>query len=65
MEKKLAYTVKDLVAGGVGSRSTVYEALKSGALKAKKRGKSTIILPDYLEEYLQNLPDFHDQATAP
>ena len=64
MEKKLAYTVKDLVAGNVGSRSTVYEALKSGALKAKKRGKSTIILPDDLEEYLQSLPDFNEQAAA-
>ncbi len=64
MEEKLAYTIKDLVAGGVGSRTTVYEAIKSGALKARKRGKSTIILPPDLAEYLESLPDFHDQAAA-
>jgi hypothetical protein len=62
MEKKLAYRVKDLVAGGIGSRTTVYEAIKAKKLRARKRGGSTIILPDDLEEYLQNLPDFHDQA---
>ena len=64
MEKKLAYTVKDLVKGGVGSHTTIYEAIKSRKLKAKKRGKSTIILPSAVDQYLESLPDFHDQEAA-
>ena len=64
MKKKLAYRVKDLVEGGIGSRTAIYEAIKARKLRARKRGKSTIILPDDLEEYLQNLPDFHDQEAA-
>ena len=62
METKLAYTVKDLVTGGVGSRSTIYEAIAAKKLRAHKRGRSTIILPDDLDEYLENLPDFHEEA---
>ena len=64
MGKKLAYTVKDLVEGHVGSRSTIYEAIAAKKLRARKRGRSTIILPDDLEDYLQNLPDFHEQDAA-
>lgn len=64
MERKLAYSVKDLIAGGIGSRTTIYEAIKSRKLKARKRGKSTIVLPDDLDEYLESLPDFHDQEAA-
>lgn len=64
MENKLAYTVKDLVTGGVGGHTTIYDAINSGKLKAKKRGRSTIILPPALDEYLANLPDFLDQEAA-
>ncbi len=64
MEKKLAYTIKDLVAGGIGSRSTIYQAIATKKLRARKRGRSTIILPPDLAEYLESLPDFHEQAAA-
>ncbi len=64
MKRKLAYSIKDLVEGGIGSRTTIYEAIKARKLKARKRGKSTIILPPDLAEYLESLPDFHDQAAA-
>ena len=62
--EKLAYTIKEVVEGGGGSRTVVYEAIKSGKLKARKRGRSTIILAPDFAEYLENLPDFHDQAAA-
>ena len=64
MKRKLAYSIKDLVEGGIGSRTTIYEAIKAKKLRARKRGGSTIILPADIEEYLQNLPDFHDQEAA-
>ena len=62
--EKMAYSIREAVEAGAGSRTVVYEAIKSGALKARKRGRSTIILAPDLAEYLQSLPDFHDQAAA-
>ena len=62
--EKLAFTIREVVEAGGGSRTVVYEAIKSGALNARKRGKSTIILaPDFIQ-YLEDLPDFLEQATA-
>ena len=61
---KLAYTIPEAVEEGAGSRTVVYEAIAAGKLKAKKRGKRTIILAPDLVQYLQSLPDFLDQAAA-
>ncbi len=61
---KLAYTIDQAVDQGAGSRTIVYEAIKAGTLKAKKRGKRTIILAPDLLHYLESLPDFPGQATA-
>ena len=61
---KLAYTILEAVEAGVGGRTAIYEAIKSGALKARKRGKRTVILAPDLAQYLENLPDFHDQKAA-
>ena len=61
---KLAYTIREVTENGGGSRTVVYEAIKSGKLKARKRGRSTIILAPDLAEYLQSLPDFLEKAVA-
>ncbi len=62
--KKLAYTIDEAQALGAGGKTAIYAAIKSGALKARKRGKRTVILSRDLEEYLQNLPDFGAEAAA-
>ena len=62
--QKLAYTIEEAVGEGAGSRTIIYEAIKAGTLKAKKRGKRTIILADDLIEYFEALPDFPNQAVA-
>lgn len=62
LDDRLAYHINDAVGVGVGSRSEIYEALKRGDLKAKKRGRRTIILRDDLAAYLASLPDY--QAAA-
>ena len=62
--EKMAFTIPEAVKEGAGSRTVIYQAIKSGALKARKRGRSTIILAADLAQYLENLPDFHDQAAA-
>lgn len=61
-DDKLAFHIPEVTAAGGGSRSEVYEALKRGDLRAKKRGRRTIILRDDLAAYLSNLPDY--QAVA-
>ncbi len=42
-------------ASGLG-RTKIYEAIGSGKLIAKKAGRRTIILPENLKAYLENLP---------
>ncbi len=62
--EKMAFTIPEAVEAGGGSRSVIYEALNAGTLKAKKRGKRTIILATDLAEYLKALPNFNEQAAA-
>lgn len=55
---KLSYRVEEVViATGIG-RSTIYEHLKSGRLKAKKDGNTTLILKSEMMRYLNELPDW-------
>lgn len=37
--------------------SSLWQAISSGDLKAKKHGRRTIILPDDLRVWLKTLPD--------
>ena len=62
--EKLAYTIAEAVDQGAGSRTVVYEAINAGKLRAKKRGKRTIILATDLAEYFKALPNFNEQAAV-
>ncbi len=62
--EKLAFTIAEAVKAGAGSRTVVYQAIKSGALKARKRGKRTVILAADLTQYLESLPDFNERLPA-
>lgn len=64
MKQKLAYTIAEAVETGAGSRTKVYEAINAGTLKARKRGKRTIILAADLQEFLDSLPDYKPQTAA-
>ena len=61
---KLAFTIDEAVEAGAGGRTKIYEAINAGTLRAKKRGKRTVILAADLALYLESLPDFHEQAAA-
>ena len=61
---KLAYTIPEAVEEGAGGKTKIYEAIKAGTLKAKKRGNRTIILAPDLKQYLKTLPDFPSQSAA-
>ena len=60
--QKLAYSIREVVEAGGGSRTVVYQAINAGTLKARKRGKRTIILAADLAQYLEALPDFLSQG---
>jgi Helix-turn-helix domain len=62
--ERVALTIQDIVNSGVGCRSSIYEAIKKGELVARKRGRSTLILPSDLDAYLQSLPAIEPKTAA-
>ena len=52
-----AYTIAEVARLTKRGRSTIYELISAGQIKAKKAGAKTIVLEDDLRAYLTNLPD--------
>ena len=53
---KLAYTIPEAgIVSGTG-RTSIYEEIKAGRLRAVKRGRRTLILADDLRAWLNSLP---------
>ncbi len=55
-EKPFAFTIASACRVSALGRTTLYAALKSGALSARKCGRRTLILAADLEKFLDNLP---------
>jgi excisionase family DNA binding protein len=53
----LAFTVDEAIKESRIGRSSIFEAISDGRLKAKKFGRKTLILRDDLNEFLQALPN--------
>jgi excisionase family DNA binding protein len=52
----MALKISEACAASRCGRTTVYEAIKRGELRALKRGKSTLILETDLRRWLESLP---------
>jgi excisionase family DNA binding protein len=52
----LAHSVLEACAITRSGRTTLYQAIRSGALRAVKRGRRTLILDDDLRRWVQSLP---------
>jgi excisionase family DNA binding protein len=61
----LAYTIREACeASGIG-RTSLYQLLKSGALRARKHGKRSLILRSDLLAFLEALPDLAPPRAQP
>ena len=56
LEKQLAYNISEAGQASKTGRTAIYDAIRSGELRAVKRGRRTLILADDLRRWLESLP---------
>ena len=64
MDGPLAYSIKQTCALLSIGRTALYEAIGRGELRAIKRGRRTLILPQDLRDWLAALPELPKHASS-
>ena len=65
MTEPLALTIQQATLAAAASRTTIYAAVKSGRLRAVKRGRRTLILRPDLLRWLEELPQLKPRPDQP
>jgi excisionase family DNA binding protein len=60
----LAYSVAEACSVARAGRTAIYEAIRDGALTARKRGRKTLILPEDLRRWVEGHPAVEPKATS-
>jgi excisionase family DNA binding protein len=64
MNSPLAYSIAEACAVARAGRTALYEAIRSGALQARKRGRKTLILPDDLRRWIDGHPALESKRSS-
>jgi excisionase family DNA binding protein len=65
MPSPIAYNITEACAAGGVGRTTLYEAIRSGELRAVKLGRRTLILVQDLTEWITSLPSIPIPSAKP
>jgi excisionase family DNA binding protein len=63
-QSTLAMKIGEACSASRCGRTTIYDAIRQGQLRAVKRGKSTLILESDLRRWLESLPAIDPKRTA-
>lgn len=58
----IAYSIAEAIAKSGSSKTSIYQAIGRGELRARKNGRRTVILRGDLESWLANLPTYSPRA---
>jgi hypothetical protein len=64
MREKLTHSIPDVCAAGNFGRTTAFGFIKTGALRAVKIGRRTVVLDEDFRAFLKSLPEAKPSAKA-